>query len=82
MIKVKCIKSERFVIKDTEYLIGGIISNSNKVVLMTLQKTIVSGNYDMTKIFGIEKDELINQITNDAVKAGEDIYTELKQKGL
>ncbi len=82
MIKVKCIKSERFVIKDAEYLIGGIISNTNRVVLMTLQKTIVPGSYDMTKIFGIEKDDLINQITNDAVKAGEDIYTELKQKGL
>lgn len=82
MIKVKCIKSKGIVIKDAEYFIGGVVHNSNDVVLMSLQKSMVPGRYDMTEVFGLEKENLLETIKNGAIKEGEAVYKGLKQKGL
>lgn len=83
MIKVICIKSDKLVIEGAEYFIGGVISGTNDVVVMSCpHKTVVPGRYDMTKVFGLEKENLLETIKNGAIEAGEAIYKGLKQKGL
>jgi hypothetical protein len=65
MIKLKALKSEGYIIKDYEYLIGGFIYGTNKVVCMDKAGILrIPGSYNCEEIFGMSKDYLYNLIIN------------------
>jgi hypothetical protein len=67
MLKLTAIKTKDYIVEGRNYLIGGMITTTKKVVCMDETATIkIPGQYNSEEIFGLTADEVYNRIVNNS----------------